>query len=91
MTTYRAQPKTHRHVERGDDFYATPSEAVQALLSVYQPPHQRRCRRMSLCSALAGKLRPRSRVACLHLAPDAPVGSVPWYRAASLKSAHTQE
>jgi hypothetical protein len=40
MTTYRAQPKTHRHVKRGDDFYATPPEAVAALLSVYQPPHR---------------------------------------------------
>src|SRR5437762_7357044 len=33
------QPKTHRHIERGDDFYPTPPEAVHALLSVYQPPH----------------------------------------------------
>jgi hypothetical protein len=40
MTRYRAQPKTHRHVERGDDFYATPPAAVQALLSVYQPSHR---------------------------------------------------
>jgi hypothetical protein len=34
----RGQPKTHRHIERGDDFYPTPPEAVHALLSVYQPP-----------------------------------------------------
>lgn len=37
---YRAQPKTHSHAERGDDFYATPPEAVHALLSVYTPPER---------------------------------------------------
>jgi hypothetical protein len=37
---HRAQPKTHRHVERGADFYATPPAAVQALLGAYQPPRR---------------------------------------------------
>ena len=35
---HRAQPKTHCHIERGHDFYATPPEAVHALLSVFRPP-----------------------------------------------------
>jgi hypothetical protein len=40
MTFHRAQPKQHSYVERGDDLYATPPEAVHALLRVYQPPHR---------------------------------------------------